>query len=44
MKSKETVIDKLRGEERDLMDRLDKLKKELKLTRDFMEKCENDVE
>ena len=44
IKSKESTLDKLKVEERDWMDRLEKTKKELSLIRDFIDKQERDVE
>lgn len=44
IEAKYKTIDSLRTEERDWMERLEKVKKELNLIRDFIEKQELDVE
>uniref|UniRef100_A0A7S3KRP5 Uncharacterized protein n=1 Tax=Euplotes crassus TaxID=5936 RepID=A0A7S3KRP5_EUPCR len=42
--AKYSIIDKLREEERDCMERLEKVKKELNFTRDFIEQQEMEIE
>ena len=44
IKDKETVLDQLKAEERDCMDRLDKVKKELSLIREYIDRQESEVE